>query len=149
MKKLLTVLMILTMSLSSIAATKKTATKKTTSKNTTAKKTTTKKATSKKTTASKTYQTGLASFYGGKWHGRKTANGEIFNTNSLTAAHKTLPFNTRVKVTNLSNGKSVIVRINNRGPYIKGRIIDLSTAAFTSIESRNKGITRVKLEIVK
>ena len=149
MKKLLTVLMILTMSLSSIAATKKTATKKTTSKNTTAKKTTTKKATSKKTTASKTYQTGIASFYGGKWHGRKTANGEIFNTNSLTAAHKTLPFNTRVKVTNLSNGKSVIVRINNRGPYIKGRIIDLSTAAFTSIESRNKGITRVKLEIVK
>ena len=134
MKKLLTVLMILTMSLSSIAATKKTATKK---------------ATSKKTTASKTYQTGIASFYGGKWHGRKTANGEIFNTNSLTAAHKTLPFNTRVKVTNLSNGKSVIVRINNRGPYIKGRIIDLSTAAFTSIESRNKGITRVKLEIVK
>ena len=149
MKKLLTVLMILTMSLSSIAATKKTATKKTTSKNTTAKKTTTKKATSKKTTASKTYQTGIASFYGGKWHGRKTANGEIFNTNSLTAAHKTLPFNTRVKVTNLSNGKSVIVRINNRGPYIKGRIIDLSTAAFTSIESRNKGITRGKLEIVK
>lgn len=95
------------------------------------------------------YETGTASFYGGKWHGRKTANGEIFNTNSLTAAHKTLPFNTRVKVTNLSNGKSVIVRINNRGPYIKGRIIDLSTAAFTSIESRNKGITRVKLEIVK
>ena len=149
MKKLLTVLMILTMSLSSIAATKKTATKKTTSKNTTAKKTTTKKATSKKTTASKTYQTGIASFYGGKWHGRKTANGEIFNTNSLTAAHKTLPFNTRVKVTNLSNGKSVIVRINNRGPYAKGRIIDLSTAAFTSIESRNKGVTRVKLEIVR
>ena len=148
MKKLLTVLMILTMSLSSIAATKKTATKKTTSKNTTAKKTTTKKATSKKTTASKTYQTGIASFYGGKWHGRKTANGEIFNTNSLTAAHKTLPFNTRVKVTNLSNGKSVIVRINNRGPYTKGRIIDLSTAAFSAIENTKKGITKVQLQII-
>ncbi len=79
----------------------------------------------------------------------KTANGEIFNTYSLTAAHKTLPFNTRVRVTNLNNGKSVIVRINNRGPYIKGRIIDLSTAAFTAIESKNKGIARVKLEIVK
>ena len=95
------------------------------------------------------YETGTASFYGGKWHGRKTANGEIFNTNSLTAAHKTLPFNTRVKVTNLSNGKSVIVRINNRGPYAKGRIIDLSTAAFSAIESTKKGITKVQLQIIK
>ena len=95
------------------------------------------------------YETGTASFYGGKWHGRKTANGEIFNTNSLTAAHKTLPFNTRVKVTNLSNGKSVIVRINNRGPYTKGRIIDLSTAAFSAIENTKKGITKVQLQIIK
>ena len=97
----------------------------------------------------KVYQTGIASFYGGKWHGRKTANGEIFDTYSLTAAHKTLPFNTKVKVTNLNNGKSVIVRINNRGPYAKGRVIDLSTAAFSAIESTNKGITRVQLQIVK
>ena len=74
------------------------------------------------------FQTGTASFYGGKWHGRKTANGEIFDTYKLTAAHKTLPFGTRVRVTNLSNGKSVVVRINNRGPYSKGRIIDLSQA---------------------
>ena len=124
MKKILTVLVMLIMSFSMIAATKK-------------------------TVSSKVYQTGTASFYGGKWHGKKTANGEIFNTYSLTAAHKTLPFNTRVRVTNLNNGKSVIVRINNRGPYIKGRIIDLSTAAFTAIESKNKGIARVKLEIVK
>lgn len=95
------------------------------------------------------YQTGIASFYGGKWHGRRTANGEIFDTYKLTAAHKTLPFNTRVRVTNLSNGKSVMVRINNRGPYSKGRIIDLSQAAFSAIENTRKGVTKVKLEIVK
>ena len=135
MKKILTVLIMLIMSVSMAAATKKTAAEKTSG--------------TKKTVSSKVYQIGTASFYGGKWHGRKTANGEIFNTYSLTAAHKTLPFNTRVRVTNLNNGKSVIVRINNRGPYIKGRIIDLSTAAFTAIESKNKGIARVKLEIVK
>ena len=121
MKKILTVLVMLIMSFSMIAATKKTTVKKTSG--------------TKKTVSSKVYQTGTASFYGGKWHGKKTANGE--------------PFNTRVRVTNLNNGKSVIVRINNRGPYIKGRIIDLSTAAFTAIESKNKGIARVKLEIVK
>ena len=95
------------------------------------------------------YQTGVASFYGGKWHGKRTANGEIFDTYSLTAAHKTLPFNTKVKVTNLNNGKSVIVRINNRGPYSKGRVIDLSTAAFSAIENTSKGITKVQLQIVK
>ena len=95
------------------------------------------------------YQTGVASFYGGKWHGKRTANGEIFDTHSLTAAHKTLPFNTKVKVTNLSNGKSVIVRINNRGPYSKGRVIDLSTAAFSAIENTSKGTTKVQLQIVK
>ena len=95
------------------------------------------------------FQTGNASFYGGKWHGRKTANGEIFDTYKLTAAHKTLPFGTRVRVTNLSNGKSVIVRINNRGPYSKGRVIDLSQAAFSKIENMSKGVTKVKLEILK
>ena len=95
------------------------------------------------------FQTGNASFYGGKWHGRKTANGEIFDTYKLTAAHKTLSFGTRVRVTNLSNGKSVIVRINNRGPYSKGRVIDLSQAAFSKIENMSKGVTKVKLEIVK
>ena len=95
------------------------------------------------------FQTGMASFYGGKWHGKKTANGEIFNENSLTAAHKTLPFGTRVKVTNLDNGKSVVVRINNRGPYSKGRVIDLSKAAFAKIANTSKGVTKVKLEIAK
>ncbi|RRD38254.1 septal ring lytic transglycosylase RlpA family protein [Leptotrichia sp. OH3620_COT-345] len=95
------------------------------------------------------FQTGIASFYGGKWHGRKTANGEIFDTYKLTAAHKTLPFGTRVRVTNVNNGKSVVVRINNRGPYAKGRIIDLSQAAFSKIASLSKGIVKVKLEIMK
>ena len=95
------------------------------------------------------FQTGMASYYGGSWHGKKTANGEIFNENSLTAAHKTLPFGTRVKVTNLDNGKSVVVRINNRGPYSKGRVIDLSKAAFSKIASTSKGVTRVKLEVAK
>ena len=95
------------------------------------------------------FQTGMASYYGGSWHGKKTANGEIFNENSLTAAHKTLPFGTRVKVTNLDNGKSVVVRINNRGPYSKGRVIDLSKVAFSKIASTSKGVTRVKLEVAK
>ena len=95
------------------------------------------------------FQTGMASFYGGSWHGKKTANGEIFNENSLTAAHRTLPFGTRVRVTNLDNGKSVVVRINNRGPYSNGRIIDLSKAAFSRIASTSRGVTRVKLEVSK
>lgn len=95
------------------------------------------------------FQNGIASFYGERWNGRKTANGEIFNTEKLTAAHKSLKFGTKVKVTNLSNGKSVIVRINDRGPYIKGRIIDLSKAAFREIEKINKGITKVKIQILE
>ena len=95
------------------------------------------------------FQNGVASFYGEQWNGRRTANGEIFNTYELTAAHKTLPFGTKVRVTNESNGKSVIVRINDRGPFVKGRIIDLSTAAFASIGSTDSGIAKVKLEILK
>ncbi|WP_073507709.1 septal ring lytic transglycosylase RlpA family protein [Streptobacillus notomytis] len=95
------------------------------------------------------YQTGIASYYGERWNGRKTANGEIFDTWKVSAAHKKLPFGTKVKVTNISNGKSVKVRINDRGPYIKGRVIDLSKAAFKEIENFEKGITKVKLEIVK
>lgn len=95
------------------------------------------------------YQNGKASFYGERWNGRKTSNGEIFDTKLLTAAHKTLPFGTLVKVTNESNGKSVIVRINDRGPFIKGRVIDLTKAAFSTIDSIQKGVTKVKLEIIK
>lgn len=88
---------------------------------------------------------GIASWYGPGFHGRKTANGEKFSTHEMTAAHKTLPFNTYVKVTNLENGKSTIVRINDRGPYSKGRIIDLSYAAKEEIGMG--GLAHVKLEI--
>ncbi|MGB9696778.1 MAG: septal ring lytic transglycosylase RlpA family protein [Ignavibacteria bacterium] len=90
---------------------------------------------------------GTASWYGPGFHGRKTANGERFDTYDYTAAHKTLPFNTYVRVTNLENGKSTIVRINDRGPYSSGRIIDLSYAAKQEIGM--SGLARVRLEIVQ
>ena len=93
-------------------------------------------------------ETGQASWYGGKFQGRQTANGEIFDTYKLTAAHKTLPFGTIVRVTNLHNKKSVEVRINDRGPFIEGRIIDLSRAAADAIEMTARGVAIVKLEIV-
>jgi len=92
---------------------------------------------------------GTASFYAGQFHGRKTANGETFNTDQLTAAHPSLPFGTWVKVTNLSNGKDVVVRINDRGPFVKGRIIDLSAGAAKKIGIMQTGIVQVKLEAVK
>ena len=89
---------------------------------------------------------GLASWYGGKFQGRQTANGEIFDTNKFTAAHKTLAFGTVVKVTNLENGKSTVVRINDRGPFIPGRIIDLSRAAAAAIGMAGKGVAKVRVE---
>ena len=92
---------------------------------------------------------GLASWYGGKFQGRKTANGEIFDTNKLTAAHKTLPFGTKVKVTNMENGTEVIVRINDRGPFVEERVIDLSRAAADIIGLTSRGIMRVRLDIVE
>jgi rare lipoprotein A len=91
---------------------------------------------------------GVASYYGKEHHGKKTANGEIFDMNKLTAAHRSLPFGSRVKVTNLSNQRSVIVRINDRGPYYQGRIIDLSLAAAERLEMVKSGITKVKLEVL-
>lgn len=91
-------------------------------------------------------QEGIASWYGGKFHGRTTANGEIFDTNKFTAAHKSLPFGTMVRVTNLENGSTTIVRINDRGPFIPGRIIDLSRAAAMAIGMTGKGVARVRLE---
>ena len=81
----------------------------------------------------KPLQKGVASWYGPGFHGKKTANGERFNTHALTAAHKTLPFGTKVRVTNESTGKSVVVRINDRGPYAHGRVIDLSKAAAQAV----------------
>ncbi len=95
-----------------------------------------------------TSQIGLASWYGGKFHGRLTASGEVFNTNDFTAAHKTLPFGTIVRVTNLDNGKSVVVRINDRGPFVAGRVIDLSRAAASAIGMIGKGVAHVKLDII-
>lgn len=92
---------------------------------------------------------GKASYYFGRWIGRKTANGEIYRGTDVTAAHKTLPFNTMVRVTNLKNGKSVIVRINNRGPYSKGRILDLSLVAAETIEMTASGVVAVKAEVLR
>jgi rare lipoprotein A len=93
---------------------------------------------------------GKASFYSVKTNrGSITASGERLNDTKLTAAHRTLPFGSIVKVTNLSNGRSVIVRINDRGPFISGRVIDVSLAAATSLDFKHKGITRVKVENVK
>lgn len=93
-------------------------------------------------------QTGVASWYGPGFHGKKTANGEKFNTNSLTAAHKELPFNTMVKVTNLTNGRSTMVRINDRGPFSKNRIIDLSKKAAQEIGMLQTGTARVRIEAI-
>ncbi len=92
--------------------------------------------------------TGTASWYGGKFHGRKTANGETYNMHALTAAHKYLPFGTEVVVTNQNNGKSVVVRINDRGPFVGSRIIDLSQAAATQLGMINSGTAKVKVEVL-
>jgi rare lipoprotein A len=91
-------------------------------------------------------ETGLASWYGSRHHGKRTASGEVFNQEKFTAAHRTLPWGSRVKVTNLANGKSVEVRINDRGPFSKGRIIDLSRAAARSLDMVEQGITTVRIE---
>ena len=92
---------------------------------------------------------GIASRYSNRLAGRKTANGEIYDPKKLTAAHLKLPFGTRVKVTNLENNETVVVRINDRGPYVKGRIIDLSYAAARQIGMLKKGIVKVRIERVK
>lgn len=94
-------------------------------------------------------ETGKASYYAGRWIGRLTANGEHYHAGDCTAAHKKLKFNTMVRVTNLKNGKSVIVRINNRGPYAKGRILDLSIVAAKKIDMIGDGIIPVRAEVLK
>ena len=91
---------------------------------------------------------GKASWYGPGFHGRKTANGERFNMNSLTAAHKSLPFGTKLKVTCTTTGKSVIVRVNDRGPFKPGRSLDLSKGAAQQLGMVSRGITKVKYEIL-
>ncbi len=94
-------------------------------------------------------QTGPASWYGSKYHGRTTSSGERYNKNDMTAAHKTLPFGTKVKVTNLSNNESVVLRINDRGPFVGKRIIDVSEVAARKLGMHQKGIAKVKVEIVE
>ena len=90
-----------------------------------------------------------ASYYADKFHGRRTANGEIFNMYDFTAAHKTLPFNTILKITNISNGKSVTVRVNDRGPFVAGREIDLSKAAAEKLDMLGSGTAQVSIEILQ
>ncbi|HZZ09247.1 MAG TPA: septal ring lytic transglycosylase RlpA family protein [Paraburkholderia sp.] len=91
-------------------------------------------------------QTGRASWYGRGFHGRRTANGERYDMHALTAAHRTLPLGSYVRVTNPATSRSVVVRINDRGPYARGRVIDLSMAAANALDMRHAGTARVKIE---
>lgn len=94
------------------------------------------------------FQVGLASYYGAAFHDRPTASGERFDMRAMTAAHRTLPFGTRVRVTNLSNGRSAVVRINDRGPFVRGRVLDLSRAAARELRLLGRGTERVRLDVL-
>lgn len=93
--------------------------------------------------------TGISSFYAEDFHGKLTANGEVYDMYGLTAAHKTLPLNTIIRVTNLENGKSLILRINDRGPYVKGRILDCSYGAALKLGFVGQGTAKVKIEVIE
>jgi rare lipoprotein A len=93
-------------------------------------------------------QTGMASWYGGEFHGRLTSSREVYDMNDLTAAHKTLPMGTKVRVTNQANGKSEIVTINDRGPFIRDRIIDLTIGTAERLGFRQRGVAPVKVEVL-
>ncbi|MFC1559223.1 septal ring lytic transglycosylase RlpA family protein [Gemmatimonadota bacterium] len=95
------------------------------------------------------YLRGLSSWYGRDFHGKKTANGEIFNMYKLTAAHRTLPLGTKARIWNVENGRSCIVIINDRGPFIEGRILDLSYAAALELEMALQGVAEIQIEIIK
>ena len=95
------------------------------------------------------YQIGYASYYAHKFHGRPTASGEIFDMNGLSAAHRELPLGTIIRVTHLRNGRSIIIPVNDRGPFIEGRILDLSLGAAKKLHMVIEGVARVKIEIVK
>jgi rare lipoprotein A len=95
------------------------------------------------------YQTGIASWYGDDFNGKATANGEIYDMHKLTAAHQTLPFHTLVEVENLENGKKVLVRINDRGPFLKNRIIDLSLQAAQRLAMTDKGTAAVNIRVIR
>ncbi len=98
--------------------------------------------------ANQAIYSGQATWYGPGFDGRRTANGEVFNSNALTAAHRSLPFGTKVRVTNMNNGRSVVVRINDRGPFTRGKIIDLSAGAARAINMINSGVAPVKVEVL-
>lgn len=92
---------------------------------------------------------GAASWYGPGFHGRLTANGEIYDQNGMTAAHKTLPFGTQVRVTDPASGRSVVVRINDRGPYVGRRVIDLSRGAASALGMIDRGVAQVTIEVLE
>ena len=94
-------------------------------------------------------ESGKASYYGAKFQSKKTASGELYDKAKKTAAHRKLPFGTKIKVTHIKNDKSVIVKINDRGPFVNGRIVDLSRAAFSSIANLSAGVIDVKIEVIK
>lgn len=94
-------------------------------------------------------ESGKASFYANVHQSKKTASGEIYEHKLNTAAHKTLPFGTKVRVTNIANGKTVVVKINDRGPFVRGRILDLSKSAFSSIANVASGVIEVKIEVIE
>ena len=102
-----------------------------------------------KNTNHKKQQIGVSSYYGTQFHGKLTANGEIFDMYGVTAAHKTLPLGTVARITNLENDKSVILRINDRGPYVDGRILDCSYGAALKLDFVVKGTTKVKVEVIE
>ncbi|KAJ8740462.1 septal ring lytic transglycosylase RlpA family protein [Aeromonas jandaei] len=93
-------------------------------------------------------ETGYASYYADRYHGKKTASGELYRNNLNSAAHMELPFGSMVRVTNLANGKSVVVKVNDRGAFKSGRIIDLSKSAFSSIANIREGVIKVKVEVL-
>ncbi len=94
-------------------------------------------------------ETGLASWYGGPYHNRRSANGEVYDMHAMTAAHRTLPMNSIVRVTNLKTGNSTLVRITDRGPFVPGRVIDLSAAAAKEVNAWREGLVKVRLEVLQ
>ena len=94
-------------------------------------------------------ESGKASYYAMKFQSKKTASGELYDRAKKTAAHKKLPFETKVRVTNIKNSKSVIVKINDRGPFVKGRIVDLSSSAFSRIANLDTGVIQVRIEVIR
>ncbi len=97
--------------------------------------------------SSEFFQRGVASYYGAEFHGRRTANGEIYDMNGISAAHRTLPFSTLVEVKNLENGRKLTVRVNDRGPFVQGRIIDLSVGAAKALDIYETGTAMVEIRV--